>query len=103
MIGVAARPLVGRTPYLSSPPSPDDRRLRVFAFPFAGGGATGLRQALRGLPDELAVHPVLLPGRETRFSEPGFTSLNDLMPPLLEALGLAEVTHDAKNNKMRAI
>ena len=25
------------------------------------------------------------------------------MPPLLEALGLAEVTHDAKGNKMRAI
>jgi hypothetical protein len=25
------------------------------------------------------------------------------MPPLLEALGLAEVTHDAKNNSMRAI
>ena len=25
------------------------------------------------------------------------------MPPLLEALGLAEVTHEAKNNRMRAI
>ena len=25
------------------------------------------------------------------------------MPPLLEALGLAEVTHDAKDNRMRAI
>ena len=25
------------------------------------------------------------------------------MPPLLEALGLAEVTHEARNNKMRAI
>jgi hypothetical protein len=25
------------------------------------------------------------------------------MPPLMEALGLAEVTHDPKNNKMRAI
>ena len=25
------------------------------------------------------------------------------MPPLLEALGMAEVTHEAKNNKMRAI
>jgi hypothetical protein len=25
------------------------------------------------------------------------------MPPLLEALGLAEVTHDAKGNRMRAI
>jgi len=25
------------------------------------------------------------------------------MPPLMEALGLAEVTHDAKNNRMRAL
>ena len=25
------------------------------------------------------------------------------LPPLLEALGLAELTHEAKNNKMRAI
>jgi hypothetical protein len=25
------------------------------------------------------------------------------MPPLLEALGLAEVTHDARNNSMRAV
>ena len=25
------------------------------------------------------------------------------LPPLLEALGLAEVSHDAKNNRMRAI
>jgi hypothetical protein len=25
------------------------------------------------------------------------------LPPLMEALGLAEVTHDAKNNRMRAI
>ena len=24
------------------------------------------------------------------------------LPPLLEALGLAEVTHDARNNRMRA-
>jgi hypothetical protein len=24
------------------------------------------------------------------------------MPPLMEALGLAELTHDAKNNRMRA-
>jgi hypothetical protein len=25
------------------------------------------------------------------------------MPPLMEALGLAEVTHEAKNNRMRAL
>jgi hypothetical protein len=28
---------------------------------------------------------------------------SEYLPPLLEALGLAEVTHDAKNNRMRAI
>jgi hypothetical protein len=25
------------------------------------------------------------------------------MPPLLEALGLAEITHEARNNTMRAL
>jgi len=25
------------------------------------------------------------------------------VPPLLEALGLAELTHDARNNKVRAV
>ena len=25
------------------------------------------------------------------------------LPPLLEALGLAEVTHEARNNRMRAL
>jgi hypothetical protein len=25
------------------------------------------------------------------------------VPPLLEALGLAEVTHDPRNNRMRAV
>jgi hypothetical protein len=25
------------------------------------------------------------------------------LPPLLEVLGLAELTHDARNNRMRAI
>jgi hypothetical protein len=25
------------------------------------------------------------------------------LPPLLEELGLAEITHDARNNRMRAI
>ena len=43
-----------------------------------GGGWYGLKKGLRG-----------------RFGV--------YLPPLLEALGLAEVTHDAKNNRMRAI
>jgi hypothetical protein len=28
---------------------------------------------------------------------------DDWVPPLLEALGLAEVTHDARHNRMRAL
>jgi len=30
-------------------------------------------------------------------------SLRDYVPPVLEALGLAEVEHNARNNRMRAI
>jgi hypothetical protein len=35
------------------------------------------------------------PSQKTRFGM--------YMPPLLEELGLAEVSHDARNNRMRAI
>jgi len=44
------------------------------------------------------------PGRwlvRTQKGLPG--AIRDVPPPLLEALGLAEVTHDARNNKMRAL
>ena len=62
-------------------------RLRLFCFPYAGGGATVYQDWPRLLPADVEVCAVQLPGREARLGEPGYTRLFDLMPPLADALG----------------
>ncbi|HEV2765620.1 MAG TPA: alpha/beta fold hydrolase [Pyrinomonadaceae bacterium] len=57
-------------------------RLRLFCFPYAGGGAQIYRNWQAGLPSEIEVCPVQLPGRGSRLKEQGFTSL----PALTEEL-----------------
>lgn len=52
-------------------------RLRLFCFPFAGGGASIFRTWARALPTTVEVCPVQLPGRENRFRESPYT---DVLP-----------------------
>src|SRR5438552_7109196 len=59
--------------------------VRLFCFPYAGGGASAFRCWPDALPASIEVCPVQLPGRETRFREPPYTRL----APLAEALGHA--------------
>lgn len=61
-------------------------RLRLFCFPYAGGGASIYRLWSRSLPEEVEVCPIYLPGRESRFSEPGFTDINALARTLADEL-----------------
>lgn len=61
-------------------------RLRLFCFPFAGGGATIFRAFAERLPSEVEVCAVQLPGREGRFSEAAFTRVDRLVPRLVEVL-----------------
>jgi len=84
----------------SSPPSerwlayrePNPRaRLRLFCFPYAGGGASVYRGWAASLPGEIEVCPVQLPGRESRLREAPFTHLDpmiqvlaDVLPPYLD-------------------
>jgi medium-chain acyl-[acyl-carrier-protein] hydrolase len=62
-------------------PNPE-ARLRLFCFPYAGGGALIFRTWPDGLPQTVEVCAVQPPGRETRLKEPPFTQL----PPLVQAL-----------------
>jgi medium-chain acyl-[acyl-carrier-protein] hydrolase len=61
-------------------------RLRLFCLPYAGGGASMFHAWARSLPANVAVHPIQLPGRESRLHEPAFTRIGPLVQELAEAL-----------------
>jgi medium-chain acyl-[acyl-carrier-protein] hydrolase len=56
--------------------------LRLFCFPYAGGGASIFRAWSNDLPVDVEVCPIQLPGHENRVSTVPFTRLE----PLVEAL-----------------
>lgn len=60
-------------------------RVRIFAFPFAGGGTAAYRPWSAALPADIAVCPVRLPGREARLAE----------PPLEDLVAIARAAGDA--------
>lgn len=60
--------------------------LRLFCFPYAGGGASAFRTWGAALAPEAAVYPVQLPGREMRLRERPFTSLPLLVRAAADAL-----------------
>jgi surfactin synthase thioesterase subunit len=57
-------------------------RLRVFAFPYAGGGASAYRGWSEALPPDVELCAIQLPGREARLLEPALSQL----PALVETL-----------------
>jgi medium-chain acyl-[acyl-carrier-protein] hydrolase len=63
-----------------------DAALRLFCFPYAGGLASAFRAWQTDLPEEVEVCAVQLPGRETHWTEPPFTSLPRLLDALEEVL-----------------
>jgi len=63
-----------------------EARLRLFCFPYAGAGALIFRAWSDGLPADVEVCPVQLPGRGTRLMERPFTQLSPLVEALAQAL-----------------
>lgn len=66
-------------------------RLRMFCFPYAGGGASIYRGWGALLPSDVEVCPIQLPGRETRLREqpyerlaPMILAIADFLPPYLD-------------------
>ena len=60
--------------------------LRLFCFPFAGGGALAYRDWCDALSPDVELCGVQLPGRESRFKEQPYTRLADLARDLAGAL-----------------
>jgi len=73
-------------PWIPRRHSAPKARLRLFCFPYAGGGASIYRTWQESLPPEVEVCPVQLPGREGRLREAPFDRLSPLVRALAEAL-----------------
>lgn len=62
---------------------PDPRaRIRLFCFPYAGGGSAIFRHWTHQFLHPIELVPALLPARENRIREPGYTRLDKLVETL---------------------
>jgi medium-chain acyl-[acyl-carrier-protein] hydrolase len=77
----------GSNPWIACRQPDGPAALRLFCFPYAGGGAAVFRGWPELLPAEVEVCAVQLPGRETRFRDPPLTRLALVVERLAEALG----------------
>lgn len=76
----------GATPWLAYRRPAPNVALRLFCFPYAGGGASVYQRWAETLPGMIEVCPVQLPGRERRIAEPAFTSVDALVREMVPAL-----------------
>jgi len=60
--------------------------MRLFCFPHAGGGASVFHSWHSTLAPTIQVCPILLPGRETRLSDPPYASFDSLLEALTHQL-----------------
>jgi len=77
-------PILGA--WVTCPKPNPQARLRLFCFPYAGGGSSIVRTWSDDLPPEIQVCPVQLPGRENRLMEPPFTQLSPLVQTIVQVL-----------------
>lgn len=61
-------------------------RLRLFCFPFGGGGASVFSSWQKGVPANIEICPVQPPGRENRLSEAPITRMPQMVLQLVEVL-----------------
>lgn len=70
---------------ISARPKPD-AEVRLYCFSHAGAGGAAYRGWAEAAPERLEVCTVHLPGREARLREEPYTSVHDMVAPLVQAL-----------------
>lgn len=73
------------TPWLLACPQAKDK-IRLFCFPYAGGGASIYRGWEKMLPVKAGVYPIQLPGRENRITEMPIREMDVLVDAISEAI-----------------
>lgn len=72
--------------WITCPRPNPQARVRLFCFPYGGGGASFFHTWTDGLPPEVELCPVQLPGRENRLRERPFNQLLPLVETLSQIL-----------------
>ncbi|QLE49257.1 thioesterase [Nostoc sp. C057] len=72
--------------WIFSPKLNTKAKLRFFCFPYAGGGTSLFRDWVNGLPSDVEVCQVLLPGHDTRIKEKPFSHLITLIETMVPSL-----------------
>src|SRR4029079_5067530 len=92
---VLSRPFVGEytsrngselSPWLARTTPRQSTAIRLFCFPYAGVGAVVFRTWAAGLPADVDVCAVQLPGRTTRMSEAPIASIPVLVDGIVSAV-----------------
>lgn len=73
-------------PWVTLPSPNSSATVRLFCFPYGGGGSVIFREWPDGLPAFIEVCAVQLPGRGSRLMEEPFTEMGALVPVLAENL-----------------
>jgi surfactin synthase thioesterase subunit len=82
-----AQPVVRHASRWVTYPRPNAQsQVRLFCFPYAGGGASIFWHWVDALPRAIELCPIQLPGREERLQEEPFTDLSSLVEALLPML-----------------
>ncbi len=78
------------TKWIFCPQEQPDAKVRLFCFPYAGGGTSVFVNWAANILAEIELCLIKMPGRESRFNEEPYRRLpnmiNDLIPPLLPFL-----------------
>lgn len=72
--------------WISRSRSNPEAQLRLFCFPYAGGGASAYRSWWERLPPSIELLAIQPPGRENRLREPTITHFSHFMAQLTEAI-----------------
>jgi medium-chain acyl-[acyl-carrier-protein] hydrolase len=74
------------SPWIVACNTPRDPQLRLFCFPYAGGGASAYRKWSSLLPAGVQLLAAQMPGREERFVEPPLRDLDAVLRHLASAI-----------------
>lgn len=73
------------TPWLLNSPQATDK-IRLFCFPYAGGGASIYRGWDQLFPVDAGIYPIQFPGRENRITEPLIVRMHELVYEISEMM-----------------